>query len=137
MVLSSEYHRRQATTLTQLAQTTRNLDTAKALLRMAAETSCRPMRPCGSRNQRTSQVSIAEIPPNRKRYRLRASFACALCEGRAATHIIYKKNPSNPKLGVCLSMKSIDGMIGMTGDRVCREIGVRPALIYHKLEIAV
>ena len=35
--LSSEYHRRQATTLTQLAQTTRNLDTAKALLRMAAE----------------------------------------------------------------------------------------------------
>ena len=33
----SEYHRRQATTLTQLAQTTRNLDTAKALLRMAAE----------------------------------------------------------------------------------------------------
>jgi hypothetical protein len=37
MVLSSEYHRRQATTLTQLAQTTRNLDTAKALLRMAAE----------------------------------------------------------------------------------------------------
>ena len=56
------------------------LDTAKALLRMAAETSCRPMRPCGSRNQRTSQVSIAEIPPNRKRYRVRASFACALCE---------------------------------------------------------
>jgi hypothetical protein len=37
MALSSEYHRRQATTLTQLAQTTRNLDTAKALLRMAAE----------------------------------------------------------------------------------------------------
>jgi hypothetical protein len=37
MVLSSEYHRRQATTLTQLAQTTRNLDTAKALLRMSAE----------------------------------------------------------------------------------------------------
>ena len=36
-VLSSEYHHRQATTLTQLAQTTRNLDTAKALLRMAAE----------------------------------------------------------------------------------------------------
>jgi hypothetical protein len=35
--LSSEYHRRQATTLTQLAQTTRNQDTAKALLRMAAE----------------------------------------------------------------------------------------------------
>ena len=37
VALSSEYHRRQATTLTQLAQTTRNLDTAKALLRMAAE----------------------------------------------------------------------------------------------------
>ena len=37
MALSSEYHRRQAMTLTQLAQTTRNLDTAKALLRMAAE----------------------------------------------------------------------------------------------------
>ena len=37
MALSSEYHRRQATTLTQLAETTRNLDTAKALLRMAAE----------------------------------------------------------------------------------------------------
>jgi hypothetical protein len=35
--LSSEYHRRQATTLTQLAQTTRNQDTAKALLRMAGE----------------------------------------------------------------------------------------------------
>ena len=37
VVLSSEYHRRQATTLTQLAQSTRYLDTAKALLRMAAE----------------------------------------------------------------------------------------------------
>ena len=37
VALSSEYHRRQATTLTQLAQTTRNLDTAKAQLRMAAE----------------------------------------------------------------------------------------------------
>ena len=37
VALSSEYHRRQAATLTQLAQTTRNLDTAKALLRMAAE----------------------------------------------------------------------------------------------------
>ena len=37
VALSSEYHRRQATTLTQLAQSTRNLDTAKALLRMAAE----------------------------------------------------------------------------------------------------
>jgi hypothetical protein len=34
---NKEQNRRQATTLTQLAQTSRNLDTAKALLRMAAE----------------------------------------------------------------------------------------------------
>jgi hypothetical protein len=37
VALSSEYHRRRATILTQLAQSTRNLDAAKALLRMAAE----------------------------------------------------------------------------------------------------
>jgi hypothetical protein len=35
--ISPEYHRRQAATLAQLAQTTRDPDTAKALLRMAAE----------------------------------------------------------------------------------------------------
>ena len=95
MALSSEYHRRQATTLTQLAQTTRNLDTAKALLRMAAEHLVQADETARiTRNQRTSQVSIvAEIPPNRKRYRVGASFACALCEGRAAPHIIHKKNP--------------------------------------------
>jgi hypothetical protein len=37
MSISPEYHRRQAATLTQLAQTTRDPDTAKALLRVAAD----------------------------------------------------------------------------------------------------
>jgi hypothetical protein len=35
--LSSDYHRRQATTLIQLARTTDNAATAKALLKLAAE----------------------------------------------------------------------------------------------------
>jgi hypothetical protein len=35
--ISPEYHRRQAATLTQLAQTTRDPETAKALLRVAAD----------------------------------------------------------------------------------------------------
>jgi hypothetical protein len=35
--LSSDYHRRQATTLIQLARTTNNAATAKALLKLAAE----------------------------------------------------------------------------------------------------
>ena len=37
MPLSSDYHRRQATTLIQLARTTNNAATAKALLKLAAE----------------------------------------------------------------------------------------------------
>ena len=37
VAISPEYHRRQAATLTQLAQTTRDPDTAKALLRVAAD----------------------------------------------------------------------------------------------------
>ena len=35
--ISSDYHHRQAATLTRLAQTTRDPDTAKALLRIAAD----------------------------------------------------------------------------------------------------
>jgi hypothetical protein len=35
--INPEYHHRQAATLTRLAQTTRDPDTAKALLRIAAE----------------------------------------------------------------------------------------------------
>ena len=37
VTINPEYHRRQAATLTQLAQTTRDPDTAKALLRVAAD----------------------------------------------------------------------------------------------------
>jgi hypothetical protein len=35
--ISSDYHRRQATTLVQLARETNNADTATALLKLAAE----------------------------------------------------------------------------------------------------
>jgi hypothetical protein len=34
---SAEYHRRQASTLTRLAESTRDPDTARALMRLAAE----------------------------------------------------------------------------------------------------
>ena len=37
MAISSEYHRRQAATLLQLAQNTRDSDTANALLQIVAE----------------------------------------------------------------------------------------------------
>ena len=37
MAISSEYHRRQAATLLQLAQNTRDPDTANALLQIVAE----------------------------------------------------------------------------------------------------
>jgi hypothetical protein len=37
MALTTDYHRKQATVLVQLAQTTRDQDTAKALMQMAAE----------------------------------------------------------------------------------------------------
>ncbi len=37
MALNTDYHRKQATVLVQLAQTTRDRDTAKALMQMAAE----------------------------------------------------------------------------------------------------
>jgi hypothetical protein len=37
MAISPEYHRRQAATLLQLAQNTRDPDTAKALLQIVAE----------------------------------------------------------------------------------------------------
>jgi len=37
MALTTDYHHKQATVLVQLAQTTRDQDTAKALMQMAAE----------------------------------------------------------------------------------------------------
>jgi hypothetical protein len=41
MAISSEYHRRQAATLLQLAQNTRDPDTANALLQIVAEHTAR------------------------------------------------------------------------------------------------
>jgi hypothetical protein len=116
MVLSSEYHRRQATTLAQLAQTTHNLDTAKALLRMSLSTSCKPTKPCESRNQRTSQVSVAaEIPPNRRRYRVTGVVHLRPLRGPRSYSHHSQKEPRAILSSGLPPMKSIDGMIGMTG----------------------
>jgi hypothetical protein len=116
MVLSSEYHRRQATTLAQLAHTTRNLDTAKALLRMSAEHLVQADEACESRNQRTSQVSVAaEIPPNRRRYRVTGVVHLRPLRGPRSYSHHSQKEPRAILSSGLPPMKSIDGMIGMTG----------------------
>jgi hypothetical protein len=114
VALSSEYHRRQAATLTQLAQTTRNLE---ALLRMAAEhvvqadETVRITEP----TDRPRGDLLAEIPPNRKKYRVTGVVRLRPLRGPRSHSHHSQKEPRAILSSGLPPMKSIDGMIGMTG----------------------